>query len=75
MNKCPKCGYVDGLTVGDAAERLGVTGEAIRQWIGADRIAGAHQESVPGGWRWIIPLAEVERLEAERGARPAAVVG
>lgn len=48
------------LTVGEVAERLRVTPEAVRRWLRAGKIRGVRIGSTKAGWR--IPESEVRRM-------------
>lgn len=62
--KCPRCGFADGLTVSEAATRMGVTEQTIRNWIEKGRLPNATREVVPGGFRWWIPAGDLEAAAA-----------
>jgi len=50
------------LTAGQVAKRLGVNISTIGRWVKSGRLEGAELPS--GGY--VIPIREVERIEAER---------
>lgn len=50
------------LSIAEAAERLSVHPATLRQWIRLGLVIG--RQMVPGG-RILVPLSELERLEAE----------
>ena len=49
----------DLLTVSQAAEALNASGQSVRNWIRAERL-----RAVRIGARFLIPVAEVERMRA-----------
>jgi DNA-directed RNA polymerase specialized sigma24 family protein len=53
------------LTAQEAADRLGMNRLTIQRYCAEGKLAG-RQEPVPSGWRWMIPVSEIERLEKER---------
>ncbi len=69
MDRCPRCGFAesDYVTTTEALEMLGVSDQTVRNWVKAGRFAGVIQTRF--GKRYLIPVAEVERVRAEeRGA-------
>jgi excisionase family DNA binding protein len=58
------------ITLGEAAEALGVSASTLRRWEENGRI---HAVRTPGGHRRFT-VAEVTRLNAERGTAPACTV-
>jgi diguanylate cyclase (GGDEF)-like protein/excisionase family DNA binding protein len=58
------------ITLGEAAEALGVSASTLRRWEEGGRI---HAVRTPGGHRRFT-VAEVTRLNAERGTAPARTV-
>ncbi len=57
------------LTVYEAAARLRVGEETIRNWLRSGRLAGTRPGGKRAGWR--IPETEVERLLRPAGVEPS----
>lgn len=56
MQTCPRCGFRSALTVNEAAERLGVTGQTVRNWIKSGKLPGVETEPNSGsGFKYWIP--------------------
>lgn len=68
MRACPRCGFKDALLVPEAASRLGVSDQTVRNWLKAGRLPGVETEAVPGGFRYWIPIDAIEAIEAETAA-------
>lgn len=67
---CPHCGYQE-VTVAQAAVVLGVSYQAVHNFIEQGKLPGAYFEGgMPGrgGGLWRIPLEVVEELAEKRGA-------
>ena len=54
----------DTMTTAQVARELGVSGESVRSWLRSGRLVAI---ATPLGH--LVPLAEVERVRAERAAR------
>lgn len=66
MIECPRCGFREALSVAEAAELLGVSGQTIRNWIRSGKLTGAVTTTVPGtGYRWWIPKDVLESDEVK----------
>jgi excisionase family DNA binding protein len=63
MHVCPRCGFAEALTVPEAAERLNVSDQTIRNWLKAGRLPGSVTVRQPGGFRYMIPVEAVRRIE------------
>ena len=67
MERCPRCGWSESLTVTEVQVRLGVSDQTVRNMIKRGQLPGTVTEHVPGGYRYLIPVSAVEALEG-RGA-------
>lgn len=65
---CQNCGHRLPLSVDEAADYLGVSGQTIRNWVENGRLRGAAAEpGVAGhGYRVVIPVESLD--EVRRGA-------
>ena len=69
MLKCPSCGYTQ-VSVAEAAEIIGVSGEMVRNYVGDGALPEPMQLDVPGGNRkWMLPMDAVRALARARRAR------
>lgn len=50
----------DILTISQAAERLGVSSDTIKRRIKRGEYAAAYRQSTPQGFRWVIPVADLD---------------
>jgi hypothetical protein len=61
--RCPNCGH--GLYTVDVARLTGQSARTLQRWLEAGAIPGAIRETVPGGFRWLVPLEAVQGRVAE----------
>jgi excisionase family DNA binding protein len=54
----------NGLTVGQAAERLGVTVDTIKRRLKRGEYPDAYREPTPQGFRWKIPANNLDDVDA-----------
>ena len=61
--RCPNCGY-RLLTAEDVAKLTGESTRTLQRRLESGGVSGAIREQVPGGFRWLIPLAAAEKQVA-----------
>jgi len=70
MDRCPRCGWTQALTIQEVATRLGVSHQTIRNMLRRGEFPASIREKVPGGFRYLIPTEDVDAKLA--GARATA---
>lgn len=74
MQVCPRCGFREALTVAEAAEKLGVSGQTVRNWIKAGKLP-AVETNGDGMVRLWVPIEALKADDVKRLAKASRALG